>query len=81
MRGIDLPNMTISSSKNIFLTFPGIYCKILLCENCQLYFIVHIWIVDPAKSEAVSWGDKIDKYYSITSKKLAAFGKARGLVW
>ncbi|GKX29998.1 hypothetical protein SH1V18_24780 [Vallitalea longa] len=39
------------------------------------------WIVDPAKSDAVSWGDNISKYYSITTDKLAAFVKARGLVW
>lgn len=40
-----------------------------------------IWIVDPAKSDEVYFSDDIDAYYSVTSTKLAAFAKYRGIVW
>ncbi|WP_113671122.1 C39 family peptidase [Vallitalea guaymasensis] len=40
-----------------------------------------IYIVDSAKSDVVSWSDNIDRYYSISATKLAAYVKARGLVW
>ena len=39
------------------------------------------WIVDPAKSSAVTWSSSITAYYSITTEKLAAYVKARGIVW
>lgn len=40
-----------------------------------------IWVVDPAKSDAVGWSGSIDAQYSITSAKLAAFAQARGIIW
>jgi hypothetical protein len=40
-----------------------------------------IWIVDPAKSDEVSWSDDIDAYYSISASKLAEYAQDRGLVW
>ncbi|SCG83870.1 hypothetical protein DW1_2306 [Proteiniborus sp. DW1] len=40
-----------------------------------------IWIVDPAKSDEVSFSDNISAYYSITSTKLAAYAKSKGIVW
>ncbi len=38
-------------------------------------------IADPAKSDAVSFSDNIDAYYSISTSKLRAFIQPRGLVW
>ncbi len=40
-----------------------------------------VYIVDPAKSSAVEWGNKIDRYYSIPTWKLKYFISTRGLVW
>lgn len=40
-----------------------------------------IWIIDPAKSEEVSWSDDISRYYSISADKLAAFSKSKGIVY
>lgn len=40
-----------------------------------------IRIVDPAKSNAVSWSGSIQPYYEITAEKLQAFIAPRGLFW
>lgn len=40
-----------------------------------------IYIVDPAKSDAVSWSDNISALYYVTSDKLAAFASSRGIIW
>lgn len=40
-----------------------------------------ISIVDPAKSDAVSWSGSISAYYSISANKLAAFTKSKGIIW
>lgn len=39
------------------------------------------WIVDPAKSDVISWSGSIQKYYSISTEKLASFATMRGIVW
>ncbi|MCM1487056.1 MAG: C39 family peptidase [Firmicutes bacterium] len=41
----------------------------------------NVWIVDPAKSDVISWSGNISAYYSIPSEKLASFATMRGLVW
>ena len=41
----------------------------------------YIWIVDPAKSSVISWSGSIEKYYSISATKLAAFTTSKGIVW
>jgi hypothetical protein len=38
-------------------------------------------IVDPAKSDEVSWSGNISAYYNISASKLTAFCQARGLIW
>lgn len=40
-----------------------------------------VWIIDPAKSKVISWSENINAYYSISSLKLAAFTKTRGIIW
>ena len=40
-----------------------------------------IFILDPAKSDAVSWSGSISALYSVSSDKLAAFASSRGLIW
>ena len=40
-----------------------------------------IWIVDPAKSDVISWSNNISAYYEVTATKLAAFAKARVIIW
>lgn len=40
-----------------------------------------IWIVDPAKSDQISWSGGIQRYYSISADKLASFATMRGIVW
>lgn len=40
-----------------------------------------IWIVDPARSDVISWSNNISAYYEVTATKLAAFAKARGIIW
>lgn len=40
-----------------------------------------IYILDPAKSSAVSWSSSISAMYTVSSDKLAAFASSRGLIW
>lgn len=40
-----------------------------------------IYIVDSAKSDAVSWGWRIRRYYDVSTYTLAAFASHRGLIW
>ncbi len=40
-----------------------------------------IWIVDPAKSDVISWSGSISKYYSVSTEKLASYASAMGIVW
>ena len=40
-----------------------------------------IWLVDPAKSDCVSWSGNITRYLSVSSSKLAAYANARGIIW
>ena len=39
------------------------------------------WIVDPAKSKVISWSKDIEPCYKITTTKLVAFIKPRGIIW
>lgn len=41
----------------------------------------YIYIIDPAKSNKVSWSDAIDAYYKIPVEKFTAFLQTRGLIW
>lgn len=41
----------------------------------------YIWIIDPAKSPAVSWSGSINPYYTVDSEKLTAFAKSKGIIW
>ena len=40
-----------------------------------------IYVVDPAKSSAVSWSSGISAKYTVSSTKMAAYASARGIVW
>ncbi|GHU52354.1 hypothetical protein FACS1894132_01810 [Clostridia bacterium] len=40
-----------------------------------------IWIVDPAKSPAVTWSDNISAYQSVSIEKLTAFAQTHGIIW
>ena len=40
-----------------------------------------IYIVDPAKSDVISWSKNISAYYSVSAKKLAKFCETRGIVY
>lgn len=40
-----------------------------------------IWIVDPAKSSAVSWSGSIEAYYSISATLFRNFIEPRGMIW
>lgn len=40
-----------------------------------------IWIVDPAKSSAVSWSGSISAYYSISATLFRNFIQPRGIIW
>lgn len=40
-----------------------------------------IWIVDPAKSSAVSWSGSISAYYSIPATLFRNFIQPRGIIW
>ena len=40
-----------------------------------------IWIVDPAKSSAVSWSSSISAYYSISATLFRNFIQPRGIIW
>lgn len=40
-----------------------------------------IWIVDPAKSSAVSWSGSISAYYSIPASLFRNFIQPRGIIW
>ncbi len=41
----------------------------------------YIWIVDPAKSDVISWSNSISAYYNISATLFRNFVSPRGIVW
>ncbi len=40
-----------------------------------------VWVVDPAKSDKISWSSGISANYKISTEKLASFATMKGIVW